>query len=103
VTIRLASAADEQHLLRLAALDSAELPQGTLLLAEIDHGVVAAVALTGGAVVADPFRRTTDVVALLRLRVGQLRRNDANPKGGRFRLIRRRAPRNVWPRTASAV
>jgi hypothetical protein len=36
--------------------------------------MVAAVSLSDGVAVADPFRATADVVALLRLRAGQLKR-----------------------------
>lgn len=101
VTIRLASPADAQPLRRLAALDSGEVPAGELLLAELDGVLVAAVALTGDAVIADPFRRTADVVVLLRARVAQLRRENTSRNRGRRRLLWSRLRRTV--RTASAV
>ena len=71
--IRQADPVDEAAIRRLAALDSAEAPQGELLVAESDDELVAAVPVAGGRAVADPFRRSAEVVDLLRLRASQLR------------------------------
>src|SRR5690349_3080403 len=68
VVIRAARGSDGPALRRLAALDSADLPAGELLIAEADDQVVAAVSVDTGAKVADPFRRTADVVDLLAFR-----------------------------------
>jgi hypothetical protein len=68
VLIRAARGSDGPALRRLAALDSSVVPAGELLVAEADGALVAARALTSGAVIADPFRPTADVVALLALR-----------------------------------
>jgi hypothetical protein len=68
VLIRAARGSDGPALRRLAALDSSVVPAGELLVAEADGDLVAARALTSGAVIADPFRPTADVVALLALR-----------------------------------
>jgi hypothetical protein len=65
VTIRLAVPGDRAALERLAALDSARLPGGELLVGVVDDEPWAALALDGGAVVADPFRRSAEVLALL--------------------------------------
>jgi hypothetical protein len=73
VLIRAARGSDGPALGRLAALDSRPLPEGELLIAETDDEVVAALSLETGARVADPFRRTADVVDLLALRAKRLR------------------------------
>jgi len=74
VTVRLAAPDDSADVRRLADLDSAPRPSGPLLIGERSGRAVAALALDDGAVVADPFVLTADVVALLRLRADQLRR-----------------------------
>jgi hypothetical protein len=67
ITIRPAYADDERALRRLAALDSAAAaPRGPLLLAEVDGVLKAALSLSDGSSIADPFTRTADVVELLR-------------------------------------
>jgi hypothetical protein len=66
VTLRRADDGDDDALRRLAALDSHPLPPGPLLVAERDRIVDAAVSLSTGDVVANPFRRTTEIAALLR-------------------------------------
>jgi hypothetical protein len=73
VVIRAARGSDGTALDRLAALDSAHVPGGELLVAEADGALVAAHAPHSGATIADPFRRTADVVELLRLRGTLLR------------------------------
>jgi hypothetical protein len=73
VVIRAARGSDGPALRRLAALDSAELPGGDLLVAETDHEVVAALSVATGERVADPFRPTADVVDLLAYRARRLR------------------------------
>ena len=73
VVIRAARGADGDSLRRLAALDSARVPTGDLLIAEAEGAVVAAHSPTTGATIADPFRRTADVVELLELRGAMLR------------------------------
>ena len=73
VVIRAARGSDGESLRRLAALDSARVPTGDLLVAEAEGVVVAAHSSTTGATIADPFRRTADVVELLELRGAMLR------------------------------
>jgi hypothetical protein len=89
VTVRRATDADVMALTRLAALDSAAIPAAPVLLAEVDGEPLAALSLVDGAVAADPFHRTADLVALLCVRAAQL---EAQPRlGGRLvRLARRR-------------
>jgi hypothetical protein len=74
VTLRPASAADAGALIVLAELDSAEAPSGSVLVAEVDGRVRAALPLNGARAIADPFHRSTELVELLRMRAAQLRR-----------------------------
>jgi len=83
LAIRPATADDDAAVARLAALDSATVPAGALLLGTVDGLPVAAVSVDTGAVVADPFTPTADLVALLRQRARRLRAP----------VARRRAPR----------
>jgi hypothetical protein len=73
VLIRAARGSDGAALGRLAALDSAHVPAGDLLVAEADGALVAAHAPASGATIADPFRPTAQVVELLQLRGTLLR------------------------------
>jgi hypothetical protein len=72
VTIRDAFPDDALALVRLAALDSAEVPPQPLLVAETNGELRAALSMRDGAVIADPFHRTTAAVQLLRARAEQL-------------------------------
>jgi hypothetical protein len=71
ISIRLATDDDNRTLLRLAALDSAPAPRGSVLVADVDGEVVAARSLTKPLSIADPFRRTSDIRELLELRARQ--------------------------------
>ena len=66
LTLRLAGSDDDSAVRRLAQLDSARPPSGPVLLAVVGAETVAALGVRTGAVVADPFRPTADVVAVLR-------------------------------------
>jgi hypothetical protein len=81
ITIRPAYADDHAVLARLAALDSAQVPPGPLLLAEIDGEVRAALSLRDGSAIADPFAPTVHVLALMRTHA----RAAARPRAGRRR------------------
>jgi hypothetical protein len=70
--MRRATAADSARIWELARLDNKRLPAGPFLVAELDGSVEAAVSLSSGTVVADPFRLTADAVAMLKLRASQL-------------------------------
>src|SRR5918996_6421459 len=72
-TIRNARPSDDDALRRLAELDSGRTPSGRVLVAELDGELVAAVPISGGPAIADPFRSTTAAVSLLGLRAAQLR------------------------------
>jgi hypothetical protein len=71
-SIRTATVEDEHVLERLAGLDSSRPPSGTVLIGAIDDEPAAAIGLADGHVVADPFRRTAELVTLLRARRDQL-------------------------------
>jgi hypothetical protein len=92
VVIRRARSDDRGELDRLAARDSAALPDGTLLVAEAGGQILAALPVAGGRAIADPFRRTADLAALLELRAGQMR---AEARRASARVVARsaRAPR----------
>jgi hypothetical protein len=66
ITIRRAYADDASALARLAALDSAAVPDGPLLLAEVDGELRAALSLDDGSAIADPFYPTLGLLELLR-------------------------------------
>jgi hypothetical protein len=72
VTIRPARSIDLGSVREVALLDSQRPPRGPLLVAAVGDEIVAALVIGTGAVIANPFRRTTDAVALLRLRAEQL-------------------------------
>jgi len=71
VTIRFSRDADAAALRRLAVLDSARVPDGVMLVAEVDGELRAALAADGTAI-ADPFRPTAELVELLQVRLRSL-------------------------------
>lgn len=77
VMLRLATAGDMDGLQTLAQLDSSRVPAGEVLIAEVDGRLQAALPLDGGPPIANPFRRTAGLVALLRVRAAQLLGRDA--------------------------
>jgi hypothetical protein len=94
LTIRAATPHDLQTVARLARLDSHAPLRGAALLAERHAVPVAAIALTSGSVVADPFQATAEAVHLLRLRRYRLLRQGGDV--GRVRsLLGRLAPQPV--------
>jgi hypothetical protein len=94
VTIRLARAHETAVLAHLAELDSSSAPAAPALVAEVAGEVLAAISLADGGLVANPFRRTADVVELLRARERQLRGD-----GRRWRL----ASPAAWQRLRALV
>ena len=85
--------ADRAALEYLADLDSREPLEGEILGAELDGALVAAISLSNGEVIADPFARTEHIRSLLALRASQLRGHGARFHIGRHRPSLRRAPR----------
>ena len=77
VTIRLAVPADAGAIDRLAQLDSRRAPRGLVIVAEVAGDLWAAISVDDGHAVADPFRPTGELVALLTARSRQLRRSNA--------------------------
>lgn len=71
MVLRTARPTDEEVLRRLAALDSVRPLRGRALVAEVDGRPVAALDLTDGRVVADPFEHTAQAVELLHVRAGR--------------------------------
>jgi hypothetical protein len=66
--IRPATDDDRGRIGRIAELDSSLPIDGPALIGEIDGIAVAVLSLEDGRVVADPFRRTADLVALMHAR-----------------------------------
>ena len=96
-TVRALHEADRPAIERLAGRDTATMPAGDALGAEINGELVAAISLTDGSVIADPFRPTTSAIELLRLRAEQL-----GVSGNRRRLPRLRR-RGAVPRARGAL
>jgi hypothetical protein len=74
VTIRRSAPGDGPAISRLGRLEDRRPARGPYVLAERGGEIFAAVPLSGGAPLADPFMRTADVVAMLELRARQLAR-----------------------------
>jgi hypothetical protein len=90
LVIREATAADNEALERLAQRDSADLPEGRMLVAEIAGEPRAAVTLDGKSAIADPFARTAELLALLGTRARQVKGAESRP----LRIVARTAPRH---------
>lgn len=73
LTMRPAAAGDASDIARVAQLDSAPIPAGSVLVGIIDDRIVAAISIDDERVVADPFVRTDHLVALLRDRAHAIR------------------------------
>jgi hypothetical protein len=73
ITIRRAQDSDSEALRRLAALDSARVPAGDVLVAEVDGQLRAALGVRGREVVADPFHLSAGLVELLVARAASVR------------------------------
>ncbi len=95
VTLRYAFPDDAHGVARLAALDSAEVPAAPLLLAEVEGELWVALSLSDERVIADPFRPTLALVALLRERGQQL---SGIPVRRRWRALRSRSVAKVRTR-----
>ena len=90
--LRPAVDADMASLVRLARLDSSRPPAGAIFVAEDAGEIVAATSLDDGATIADPFRATAEVVALLKLRVEQMQPDAPRGPRGSRRFLRRLRP-----------
>jgi hypothetical protein len=87
VIIRRTTPDDAAALHRLAALDSKRPLEGDALVAVVDGELLAAVSLTTDEAIADPFKPTADLVAMLEMRAQQLATAPAARPGLRARLL----------------
>jgi len=79
-TIRFGYPDDDEAVRLLAALDSQPVPAGPLLVAEVAGELWAAVTLAGAPqAIADPFRHTAGLVAILHQREERLTRHGRRP------------------------
>jgi hypothetical protein len=87
LTVRHLAPRDLEPLRRLAALDSSRVPAGEVLVADVGGELWAAISVDDRHTIADPFRPTRPLVALLEARARQLRRagRARRPRFGRFR------------------
>jgi hypothetical protein len=86
LTIRYAAPDDATTLDRLAELDSSRAPRGTVLVAEINDEMWAALSLDDGHAVSDPWHPSAEALWMLIERSRQLRRKPRNH--ARLRLAR---------------
>ena len=87
VLVRHASSRDEARIRHLSRLDDQRIPDGTFIVAELGGQVMAAMSLSAGVVVTEPFRRTADAAELLRLRARRLHAPPAGPVARRRRAL----------------
>src|SRR3954453_10296568 len=86
VVIRRSTSADGPALAALSALDSAPMPFGAALVAEVSGTPRAVLPLDGGRPFGDPFVRTDELVALLQLRAAQIERDGESSRERHGRL-----------------
>lgn len=72
ITLRLSDRADEPAIERLGRLSERQIPSGRNLVAEVDGQIWAALPLSGGEPIGDPFLPALEVKELLSLRAAQL-------------------------------
>ena len=84
ILVRPARTVDADDLRRLAALDSARPLTGDVLIAVQGGDIAAAMSLDTGAVIADPFQPTANLVDLLRTAAHPAERS--RPRAARFAL-----------------
>jgi len=88
--IRRTTPGDAAALRRLATLDSKQPLEGDALVAVMDGELVAAISLSGDDAIADPFKPTADLVAMLEMRARQLATAPARRPSLRTRLLPQR-------------
>ena len=93
ITIRAARDEDMREIARVAGRDTGELPAGPVLVAKVGSDVRAAISLSDGNVVADPFYRTAELVQMLKIRAGTV-------SGARNGHVARRKSSRHLPLTA---
>jgi hypothetical protein len=87
LTIRHIGPGDVEALTTVSRLDSSREPTGEILVADVGGELWAAISVDDGHTVADPFRPTSALVALLQARARQLRHagRRRTPRFARFR------------------
>lgn len=104
ITIRRARPGDGAALRRLAERDTAPAPSGGMLVAVIDGQIRAAVSISAGDTIADPFHPTAELVALLSARASQLRGSRGSGLSARLgAALGRRPPRSLSPQPAGTL
>jgi hypothetical protein len=88
--IRRTTPDDTAALRRLATLDSKRPLESDALVAVVDGELLAAVSLTTDEVVANPFKPTADLVAMLEMRAKQLATAPVARRSLRARLLPQR-------------
>jgi hypothetical protein len=79
LTLRRARPADAAAIAELASMEEVVIREPVMVAARGER-IIAALSLADGAVAADPFERTADAVALLRMRERQERRHSARSR-----------------------
>jgi hypothetical protein len=101
ITIRRAGTVDRHALDRLAGRDSQHLSSEEFMVAEVSGELWAAVGMSTGMLVADPFRPSAEVAEFLRIRAERAREHTMAPRSP-APLLHRLATRAVaWSRAAS--
>ena len=105
VSLRLGRVSDDPILEQLAALEGRELYDGRHLVAEVNGEVVAALPLAGGEPLADPFRRTSQLLPLMRQYAATIVPSRSRVSAGAARAGLRGAPvaAGVAPARAAAI
>lgn len=93
ITLRRANFHDDEAVDRLAQLEGLEVPAEPILLAEVGGRVLAALSITDGTVIADPFAPTAHLVEMLKAHAYP-RPSSGRRRFGAPRPLARRAP---WP------
>jgi hypothetical protein len=88
ITVRVADRAEEPAIERLGALSERPIPLGRYLVAEVDGQIWAALPLSGGEPIGDPFLPALEVKELLSLRAAQLEAHAESRDEGDGRLVR---------------
>jgi hypothetical protein len=86
ITLRLSDPSEEPAIERLGELSGRPIPAGRYLVADVDGQIWAALPLSGGEPVADPFLPALEVKGLLSLRAAQLHASVALTRDERPRL-----------------
>jgi hypothetical protein len=92
ITLRRAGVSDARALATLAELDSQRLPDDEFLIGEVAGEAWAALGVTSGILVADPYRPTVELGELLRVRVQSMRATSRGHALGRWHEAARPLP-----------